>query len=203
MLKAQELLIKHKLSMKEVKEFKVNNSSIKEKISEVTFTKAKWKAQLAKVIADNYGCYLYFKTRGNHTIVFFGREEDALICNIVLEYAIDCINSIVKKIRNVYLKNGLPIRGLENDFALGFTRGMKDKFEEQRKKNQAWGLVLVKDVEVVQAYESIEFEKSIDATTVIQRDARIYSIGYGQGKSFSISDKIAASESSVPDLIEE
>lgn len=41
MLKAQELLVKHKLTIKEVKEFKVYNSEIKEKISSVSFTKAK------------------------------------------------------------------------------------------------------------------------------------------------------------------
>lgn len=93
LLKAQELLAKHKLSIKEVKEFKINNSAIKEKISNITFTKAKWKAQLARLIADNFGCYFYFKVRYSKAITFFGREEDITVCNIVLEYAIDCINS--------------------------------------------------------------------------------------------------------------
>lgn len=76
MLKAQELLMKHKLSMREVKEFKVYNSAIKEKASSITFTKAKWKSKLAKLIADNFGCYHYFHSRYSHQIVFFGREED-------------------------------------------------------------------------------------------------------------------------------
>lgn len=195
MLKAQELLFKHKLSIKEVKEFKINNSStIKEKVSAVTFTQANWKGKLAKVIADNYGCYLYFKTRRNHTITFFGREEDALICNIVLEYAIDCIKSMVKRIRYIYTKKGLSVRGLENDYAIGFIRGMKDKFEEQRKNNKVWGLVLVKDAEVIKAYENIEFKKTVKVTTAIQRDRWIYSKGYEQGNNFSVTNKIAAPE---------
>jgi hypothetical protein len=97
-LKAQELLAKHKLSLKEVNEFKTCNSAIKENITKVTFTKAKWKAKLAKLIADNFGCYYYFKTRRTHTITFLGREEDVTVCNIVLEYAVDCINSAVKRL---------------------------------------------------------------------------------------------------------
>lgn len=130
MLKAQELLMKHKLSMREVKEFKVYNSAIKEKASSITFTKAKWKSKLAKLIADNFGCYHYFHSRYSHQIVFFGREEDIEVCNIVLEYAIDCINSSVKRLRYQYYKNGLSAAGLENDYALGFINGLNERFEE-------------------------------------------------------------------------
>lgn len=61
MLKAQELLARHKLSLKEVQEYKI--SDIKERRSKITFTRAKWKAQLAGLIADNFGCYHYFRTR--------------------------------------------------------------------------------------------------------------------------------------------
>ena len=129
MLKAQELLAKHKLSIREVKEFKVYNSAIKEKISSVSFTKAKWKANLAKVIGDNFGCYLYLKVRNTNTITFFGREEDVTICNIVLDYAIDFIDSKVSKLRYQYRKNGYSTRGLENDYALvlDLIKNMKNK----------------------------------------------------------------------------
>lgn len=96
MLKAQELLAKHKLSMKEVTEYKSTNN-IKDMITNITFTKAKWKGHLADVIADNFGCYVYFTTRKVNAITFFGREEDVLICNIVLEYAIYCIETAAKK----------------------------------------------------------------------------------------------------------
>lgn len=201
MLKAQELLVKHKLSMQEVKEYKTNHISIKEKISKVTFKKAKWKVVLAQVIADNFGCYLYLKTRGNHTIVFFGREEDALICNIVLEYALDCINSVVKKLRSIYIKKGLSTRGIENDFALGFIRGLQDRLEEQKRKNQEWGLVLVKDEDVVKAYNDITFEKEVNTTVGIKRNKNFYSIGYKEGQRFSISNKIASSETTEPEMI--
>ncbi len=194
MLKAQELLVKHKLSLKEVKEFKTFNSSIKEKISCVSFTKAKWKGQLASIIADNFGCYMFFKTRGTHTITFFGREEDIAVCNIVLEYAVDCVTSAVKRLRYQYSKNGYSTKGLENDYAIGFTKGIKVKFEEQKQKNQEWGLVLVKDKEVVEAYGQKKFRGSINTSASYQGHEAAYYKGKSDGEKFSISDKIAEGE---------
>ncbi|WP_142413086.1 DUF2786 domain-containing protein [Hathewaya massiliensis] len=193
LLKAQELLAKHKLSLKEVKEFKIYNNSIKEKVSTVSFTKAKWKAKLAGVIADNFGCYYYFKTRRSHTIAFFGREEDTLVCNIVLEYAVDCINSSVRKLRYQYSKDGHSTKGLENDYALGFIKGLNYMFEQQ-KANQEWGLVLVKDAEVVEAHENINFKRTISTRTKFKGYADVYYKGCEDGEMFSISDKIAEGE---------
>ncbi len=195
MLKAQELLAKHKLSLREVKDFKLIDSAIKEKRSNVTFTKARWKASLAYLIAENFGCYHYFKTRHSHTIAFFGREEDITVCNIVLEYAIDCINSSVKRFKYQYVKDGYSTKGLENDYAMGFIAGLRKKFEEQKKANQEWGLVLVKDAEVIDAYENIKFKGSIDTKTKFQGHSEAYKQGQSDGQLFSISDKIAEGDS--------
>jgi uncharacterized protein YoaH (UPF0181 family) len=196
MLKAQELLAKHKLSLKEVSEFKIYNSAIKEKISCVTFTKAKWKANIGQIVADNFGCFMFFKTRGTHKITFFGREEDIAVCNIVLEYAVDCINSSVKRMRYQYQRDGYSSKGLENDYAKGFTHGIKIKFDEQKAKNQEWGLVLVKDKEVVEAYDQKQktFKRSIDTSTYFQGHDEAYNKGKQDGLKFSITDKIAEGE---------
>ncbi len=199
MLKAQELLAKHKLSLREVKEYKIYNSAIKEKISTVSFTKAKWKGSLAKVIADNFGCYHYYKVRKTNTITFFGREEDITICNIILEYAVDCIDTKVKKLRYQHSKYGYSTKGLENDYALGFIDGISKKYEEQKKANQEWGLVLVKDKEVVEAHSQIKFTGSVNANTEFKGFSEAYYEGYEDGEKFSISDKIA--EGDAPEIL--
>ncbi|SKC86853.1 Protein of unknown function [Maledivibacter halophilus] len=191
MLKAQELLIKNKLSMQEVKDFKIHNSIIKEKKSKITFTKAKWKAHLAGLVGENFGCYYFFKTRYTNTIVFLGREEDVEVCNIVLEYAIDCIDSSIKKLQYKYRKEGLSVKGLANDYAVGFIAGLSEQFEEQKRKNQEWGLVLVKDKEIVKAYEEKEFKGSIDTTINFKGYDEAYCKGHKDGQNFSIADKIA------------
>lgn len=190
MLKAQQLIMKHKLSLREVKEFKIINSAIKETITKITFTKAKWKANLAQLIADNFSCYLFFKTRQTNTITFFGREEDVTVCNIILEYAIDCINSVVTRLRYQRTKGGYSTKGLENDYALGFVVGLEQKFEDQKKNNQEWGLVLIKDKEVIEAYSQKEFKRSINTNSKYHGHTEAYKKGKEDGGRFSISDKI-------------
>lgn len=194
MLKAQELLAKYKLSIKEVKEYKKYNSKIQEKATDITFTKAKWKAQLAGVISDNFGCYHYFRRKGTNTIVFFGREEDVIVCNLVLNYAVDSVYSVVKKLKYRYSKNGYRTRGIENDYALGFVYGLQGKFEEQKRSNQEWGIVLVKDKEVVEAHDKIKFNKKVDMNIKYKGHSDVYSKGCEDGKKFSVSDKITEGE---------
>lgn len=191
MLKAQELLVKHKLSIKEVKEYNITNISIKEKVSNISFRQGKWKAQLGSIIAEKFGCYQYFKRGTSRTIAFFGKEEDVIVCNIVLEYAVSCISSTVRRLRYQYSKDGYSTKGLENDYALGFIVGLKKAFDKQKAENQEWGLVLVKDVEVVKAYENINFKGSINTNTSFQGYGEAYKQGKEDGEKFSISDKIA------------
>lgn len=191
MLKAQELLAKYKLSIKEVEDFKVKSSNVQAKKSDITFTSAKWKGQLSFIIADNFGCYCYLSTYRTHLIVFLGREEDVNICNIVMRYAVDCIESGAGKIKYKYVKAGYSTRGIVNDYAAGFIYGLNSKFEEQKKANKEWGLVLMKDQDVSEAYNSIKFKGSINTNTAFRGNFDIYEEGIKDGKKFSISDKIA------------
>lgn len=191
MLKAQELLAKHKLPLKEVQAYKIFSSVIKEKVSNISFRQGKWKAKLSHLVAENFGCYQYYKTRRTNTIAFFGKEEDILVCNIVLEYAADCIINSVKRLRYQYSKDGYSTKDLENDYALGFIDGLRNAFDEQKKKHQEWGLALVKDIEVVEAYEKIEFTNSINTSTNYQGHKEAYYKGHEDGERFSITDKIA------------
>jgi hypothetical protein len=202
MLKAQELLAKHKLSMQEVKNIKLYNSKIKDHVSNVSFTKAKWKGRLANIIANNFGCYNYFKTRRVNTITFYGREEDVIVCNIVLQYAIDCIEANTKKIQYAYSRNGYSTKGVANDYAIGFIDGLNKNFEEQKKANQEWGLVLVKDKEVVEAYSQKKFKGSISTKSKFQGHTEIYYQGVEDGEKFSISDKITEGDSDDIPILE-
>lgn len=176
MLKTQEILAKHKLSLKEVKEFKEANSKITTKV------------------ADNFGCYLYFKTRKTHKIVFLGRDEDVIVCNIMLEYALDSIEGTMKAIKYSYRKKGLSIKGITNDYSMGFIEGLSNRFEEQKKNNKEWGLILIKDAEVTEAYNNINFGDSIN-TNVDFNYSELYKQGVEDGEKFNISDKVEQGKS--------
>lgn len=198
MLKAQELLVKHKISLKEIEEHRDIN--VMEGKTNITFRQGKWKAKLAGVIAENFGCYHFFYTNKTHAIVFMGKNEDVAVCTIVLEYAIDCINSVVKKLRYEYSKDGYSTKGLEGDYALGFIEGLEYAFEKQKQANQEWGLILVKDKEVVEAYKQKEFGGSLNTSTKLQGFNDVYFQGVEDGKKFSISDKIAGEGETIIEL---
>ena len=184
LLKAQELLAKHNLKLSEIEDDKPKN--VKEEKTGVSFTKGKWKSKLARVIVDNFKCDMYFKTYRKHTIIFLGLEEDVAICKIMLEYAIEIIKKEVAKIAREYRKNGYSAKGIENDFALGFASGLAAKFEEQKAKNQEWGLVLVKPKEVQEAYNNIKFNGKGVKAAQFKGLSEVYFEGVEAGKQFDI-----------------
>lgn len=102
-------------------------------------------------------------------------------------------NKIIK-LQYKYRKDGLSVKGLANDYAVGFVEGLREQFEEQKKKHQEWGLVLVKDKEVIEAYKHKEFDGSVNTSINFKGHKDIYYIGHEDGQNFSISDKIAEGE---------
>lgn len=184
MLKAQELLAKHNLQLSEIEEHKIRNAI--EDVTNITFTKAKWKGRLAKIIASNFRCEMYYKTYRNHKVTFLGLEEDVVICKVMTEYAIECIKKETNKIAKIYRERGDSAKGIENDFALGFIGGLSKKFEEQKQKNQEWGLVLIIPKEVQEAYDTIKFTGKGVKPPTYKGFKDVYFRGVEAGENFDI-----------------
>lgn len=203
MLKVQEMLMKHKLSLKDVEESNIETISTEERETEFTFTKAQWKARLGQLIADNLSCYCFLRTYKSRRIVFFGRDDDVAIAEITFKYAMDFINSEVGKLRRKAYKEGYSAIGIENDYALGFMSGLKARFDEQKSKHEEWGLVLVKPKEVIEGYEEMKknFGKTFSPNTKYQGNADAYYKGEKDGKEFDITNKIASEEVEETKLI--
>lgn len=195
MLKAQMLLAKYKLSMKEVESYSNKNIKIEDFKTKEKFRGKSWKSNLAKVIADNFGCFLYYNT-GNykvHRVCFYGKEEDVIIANIMFEYAVKWINlegnKLVKRMKQDRRRKYFD--GIKNDYALGFIAGLKERFRKQITENKEWGLILQKDQVVIESYNKFSrgFGKiSVDES--FNRHYEAYKQGEHDGKKFDISDKI-------------
>ncbi|MDQ0149604.1 DUF2786 domain-containing protein [Eubacterium multiforme] len=192
MLKAQQLMIKHKITIQEAENFEEIN--IGEETSNIKFRSIKWKANLASVIADNFGCILYYNThsKGVHEIKFYGKEEDRIICSIMMAYAVKCIESSSIKYINELRKDRRRkhFKNIKTDYALGFINGLKVQFDKQVKSNE-WGLVIVRDRKVDEMFN--EFSKdfgSISVREVYKDNAKAFKKGQDEGERFSISDKI-------------
>lgn len=185
LLKAQELMAKHGLSMSDVP---VDIEQQCKKTTEIRIDYMRllwWHKRLAEIIANNFRCYKYWFPNGRVAqMAFFGIESDVAIAKEVYLFAIQAI----KFHANEYIKrNGITGRStinvVKNDYIIGFLNGLDEKFKEQIDRN-GWGLVIVKDTLVVQEYEkkNLNFVKAASFTIMGDMSAR--NAGYVEGKRF-------------------
>lgn len=193
MIMAQRLLIKYKLSIKEVELYKKEDVKVGENRTGIKFRGSNWKSNLAQVIANNFGCYLFYKTNRTREICFYGKEGDVTICNIMLEYAIKSVNQngdkLIKKLKQD--KRRKHFNRIKDDYALGFIKGLDERFKEQVNSNKEWALVIVKDQIVIDKYD--EFSSNfgtIETKIKFNKHLFAFDIGKEDGKNFDISNRI-------------
>lgn len=125
--------------------------------------------------------------------MFYGKEEDVIIANIMFEYAVKWINlegnKLVKRMKQD--KRRKYFDGIKNDYALGFIFGLEERFRIQIKENEKWGLVLQKDQVVIDSYTKFSngFGK-ISVNEEFNRHLKAYNQVKEDGNKFDISDKI-------------
>lgn len=190
---ARKLLIKHKLSMKDVEQYKNESVKVDENRTGIKFRGSSWKSNLARVIADNFGCFLFYRSGKTREVCFYGKEEDVMICNIMFKYAIKSINlngdKLIKRLKQD--KRRKYFDGIKGDYALGFIRGLDERFKEQIKSNEEWALVMVKEQIVIDKYEEFSSNfKSIQVNADFNKHLFAFKIGKEDGKNFDISNKI-------------
>lgn len=197
MLMAQRLMIKYKISQKDVEEHSQEDINIQDYHTNETFRGTSWKANLAAVIADNFCCYNYLRGYKYNVekICFYGKDEDVTICKIMFEYAVKCINSTAAKIIREMKKDRRRkhFDGVKNDYAIGFTFGLQNRFKNQLAENEEWGLILKKDQEVTKKFTEFSNNHKFEYIAVCSdfgRHAAAYNKGFEDGKLFDISDKI-------------
>ena len=195
MLKAQELMAKYKLSIKDV-DVKEKNNEVVDIISDFEYTiRSQWKGTVALVIGENFGCHVYAKVvykngrKNRLKVCFIGEEENVEIVKIVYEYALKVCDERISKIQKDYKKKGLSTTGIPQSYGIGFATGLKAKYSEQLKANQDWGLVVVKSKDVIEYTKNKKLSKSNARTRY--RENEHYSSGYTDGKNFTTNNVLA------------
>ena len=152
LLKAQELMVKHKLSEKDLDMAK--KQSVKNISTGLTYSKQRdsFILSLTNVLTENY-CCVHYAERGygkkTRTMMIAGLEDDVDICMQVLQKAVQTINANSKKLvfRKGYSSAQKKI--VMDSYAKGFVKGLDEMYRAQRKTNEdEWGLVLVTTEEV-------------------------------------------------------
>lgn len=175
MLKAQQLMAKHDISIEQVE-----SGNMQEKYSH-EMCEHKWdyayRIPLANVLAPNFRCVMY--CRSKH-IIFMGHSADAKICRATFEFAYKFIMKKGNAAYNKAYQMGRPTKGVFNSYATGFIIGLKNAFDVQCKS-----LTIVTPPDVIQEYENISKQwqhkkaRSINAT-----DQQAYTEGVQDGKNF-------------------
>lgn len=192
LLKAREMMAKHKLSERDLKD--AGNQEVKDIELEITCSKRRdpWIVNLSGVIAENYCCKGYRRhSHGSQTqrMGFIGFEDDVEICVAVFKYAVDCVLARIKEIRKEYKLLGLgadSIKKMCDSYGYGFVNGTNKAFKEQQEeKQQEWGLVLVTPKEVQEAsahWKQRAFKARAARAENLHMSA--FQSGYADGKRF-------------------
>lgn len=194
LLKARELMAEHKLS--EADFVKKTGQEIKKILTKWTATKRTnpWRIDLSAVVADHYCCISFRQHKYNsntYEIGFVGLEEDVALCEEVYDYAIKVVEAKQKEIRNLY-KEYKGMRGIAdlvrrecNSYGYGFCSGLVYAFRNQQKeKEQEWGLVLVVPQEVKDYTSSFKAE-NFEAKAANNINEDTYRAGVRDGRNFS------------------
>lgn len=189
LLKARELMAKHKLQPEECREkqsVKVVKQTVGMECTQMTDT---WVPELAVVIGERYCCKAYrahAKGAKKVTMGFVGLEEDFEVCRRIYLYACQCVKARCEDIRAEERGRGsaTELREMCNAFGWGFCYGLEDAFWEQEKEHQEWGLVLavpqaVKDVVGRMGAPSTYGQANTGGWRTKYADA-----GYAEGKKF-------------------
>lgn len=192
MLKAQQLLAEHGLTMSEIENDQCQQKQqIIEGVVESYSRPQWWIGFLAAVIADNFRCYsLYTKNCDKKILRFIGRENDVEIAKEVFTFAANFLKHQRSVIRQQYKSEHADTFATQytNEYTHGFIHGLQAKFKEQIDKGN-WGLVLVKDSDLV-AYREQKKTKPGRNPQIQYGKNGGYSDGYRDGKAFEVKKQL-------------
>lgn len=194
LLKARELMARHKLTEAELGE--AEKQAVRDVLTDITCSKRRepWICDLSAVIGESYCCKGYRshrKGQQTQTIGFIGLEDDVEICTAIFKYAVDCARAEIKRIKKEndcyfprYVKN------LCDSYGYGFVAGVQKAFSKQEEENREWGLVLLMPKEVVEASQHLGSEE-FQARAMEEITDSGYARGYSDGEKFDPKRRLA------------
>lgn len=186
LLKAKELMAKHKLTEADFEEAK-KQEMVHLQVDEIKWTTDSggvWIAELCRIIAENYCCvtcwFIPHKTR-THILQITGMQEDAELCAEVIKYAVGFVRGAVEDLQRRYRRE--DPKSVMMSYAKGFTQGLELAYEDQKDEHPEWGLVVVKPEEVRQYEERLSSKSVRTRSTAFNPTAHLQ--GFNDGKEFN------------------
>lgn len=151
-LKAQELMAKHHLSMKEIEA--VEETDCIEESSVHVGSGNRWKYLLADIVARNFRCKYFMYGIAN--IVFYGYKEDTEIAAMTFEFLFKVGNKAAANYYQKKRKDAIKRQesfngsGIKNAFLIGYLDGIEEALEKQSAE-----LMIVVPKEVEESYADV------------------------------------------------
>ena len=179
---ARKLMSKHNIDISDDIEIEAGDDD--EVVNEVVFETAKKGILLiATVVADNFKCKAYYQKGSPMKINFVGKPLDVKIAKETLTYALIVSKKLAKKTIADLKAKGLSTKGAQHDYLCGFSKGLKECFEEQnRNEDESFALSMCTPVVVLDYMKGLKLTKG---TTVKSRASESYTQGYMDGRTFN------------------
>lgn len=193
LLKAKELMAKHKLTDADFKKEDELVYLLCEDVEWTTDSGKIWMVELCTLIADNYLCTASWRTtKGTrtHTLMITGLSEDANVCKEVMGYAIGFVENQIRIQQRK--RKDLDGKTVASSYAKGFILGLELAFDAQKEEHPEWGLVVVKPQEVSD-YEQSLSNRNVK-TKKVGFDPLAYMRGQQDGQNFNAKRVLAATE---------
>lgn len=192
LLMARKLMAEHKLRLEDCKESE-KLKVIKKNVG-ITCTKRQnsWIVELSVIIAKSYCCSAFrSRKHGKQTVEigFIGFEDDFEICERIFKYAVDCVLSKCKTLKEEYsgIYTATYIHKICDAYGYGFSKGVAKMFQNQNSAHQEYGLVLVVPEEFQQQAEKIgppKIFKQMEKPSIVEEQKQAQS-GYIDGMKFN------------------
>lgn len=183
LLKAKKLMAENKLSEADFAEKSKMVSVTVEDIKWTTDSGEIWKANLAKLIAEEHLCVSAWRTKHGtrtHTLVLTGMEQDVEVAKEILLFAVGFCENNIRKYSRMYK---VDMKKAGQSYANGFIAGLDVAYSMQRDEHEEWGLVMVTPKEVSEYKDNLASKgvKVKQSST----DPLIHMKGYKDGVEFN------------------
>ncbi|HEM3667525.1 TPA: DUF2786 domain-containing protein [Streptococcus suis] len=150
LLMAQRLMVKHSLSMSDIKTSQ-KNDNIGETVGHWEYRMVWWKEKLAAILGENFRCKTIRRRlveKGVTQMIFFGYDTDAELCTKVYEGALLYLEYRLKRLFSTVSK--ARWKDYKKSYLLGFLDGLDQRFKNQAQSSEEFALVVQVPAEVLE-----------------------------------------------------
>lgn len=150
LLMAQKLMVKHNLSMSDIKTSQ-KNDNIGETVGHWEYRMVWWKEKLAAILGENFRCKTIRRRlveKGITQMIFFGYDTDAELCTKVYEGALLYLDYRLKRLFPTVSK--ARWKDYKKSYLLGFLDGLDQRFKNQTQSSEEFALMVQVPAEVLE-----------------------------------------------------